>query len=82
MIDGRIIIIILTKISCWATGEEDNVIPPQESDIFVSPDWLVSPYPSTQNKISLYDDKKKRNTENIVNLLQQAIEQVATPKIL
>ncbi len=69
-------IIILTKISCGATGKEEHVIAPQESDIFVSPDGLVSPYPSSENKISLFDAIKKQNSQEVARLLQQAIDQV------
>lgn len=74
-------IIILTRISCWATGEEDNVIPPEESDVFVSPDGLISPYPSTQNKVSLYDAIKKRDTKDVEKLLYEAIYESSQSKI-
>ncbi|HCY20450.1 TPA: hypothetical protein DIC40_01010 [Patescibacteria group bacterium] len=31
-------IIILTKISCGATGQEEHIIAPADNDIFISPD--------------------------------------------
>lgn len=75
-------IIILTKISCWATGEEEeHIIAPEQSDIFVSPDWLVSPYPSSENKISLYKAIKTQNAQEVSKLLQQAIDQVDPSRI-
>lgn len=74
-------IIILTKISCGATGQEEHVIAPEDSDIFVSPDGLVSPYPSSENKISLYDAIKKQNSQEVARLLQQAIDQVDPSRI-
>lgn len=74
-------IIVLTKISCWATGQEEHVIAPQENDIFVSPDGLVSPYPSSENKVSLFDAIKKQNSQEVTRLLQQAIDQVDPSRI-
>jgi len=71
----------LTKISCGATGQEEHVIAPEESDIFVSPDGFVSPYPSSENNVSLYDAIKTRNTQEVANLLQQAIDQVDSSRI-
>ncbi len=66
-------IVILTKISCGSDWE-DNVIPPHQSDIFVSPDWLVSPYPSSKDKLSIYDAIKKQSTEELENILGQATD--------
>lgn len=74
-------IIILTKISCGATGEEENIIPPEESDIFISPDGLVSPYPSNESKLSLYSSLKEKNTHEIEKLLQQAIDEVKVSNV-
>jgi len=65
-------IIVLTKISCWY--EEDRK--PAENDIFVSPDWLISPYPTDQNKVSIYNSIKTRNIEETVNLIDKSTENV------
>lgn len=69
-------IIILTKVF----GQEENTISPGETDVFVSPDGLVFPYPSTKNKIPMHDAIKKRNTQKIETLLQQAIEEINIAK--
>jgi hypothetical protein len=47
----------------------------------VSPDGLVSPYPSSENKVSLFDAIKKQNSQEVTRLLQQAIDQVDPSRI-
>lgn len=70
-------VIILAKIFCWdeEVYQDTPTITPEQSDIFVSPDWLVSPYPMTNDKISLYDAIKTKNTNQLEYLLQEALQE-------
>lgn len=76
-------IVVLTKIFCGLeeTNQEHPEINSHESDIFVSPDGLISPYPTSENKVSLYEAIKTKNTQEIEKLLCEAIDEVEESKI-
>lgn len=68
------IIISLTRIiSNYSKSIDEN----KYTDIFVSPDWLVSPYPYNDWSNSLYDQIKNRDSFWIEKILHEAINEVS-----
>lgn len=70
--------IILAKIFCGAASQYNDPedFCRQSNDLFVTPDWWISPCPVNIQKVSAYNAIKQRHTTQLQKLLGKAVNEI------